>query len=549
MQAAPSRRRTVALALCVSFIAHGLMGLAIVVLSSDREDEEEFDPFSVVDVDVAPEAPEGFDPADEQPAAQVVEEVEPKPAADEPEETQLEPTDDEQPPDKETEPEPEDRTAEVLPSDAGPRDDAGPSPDGGTAVASADGLDGGPEVAGPVGDAGVPGAPPTRPATASRPATTPGLPGTAADFRPYVPQGDKVTVLLRYDRLRGTPWAKLTDAILAPMPDYRAIVGTRNTPLADLFDVLLISSRNPTDVTATNLVARTRRPPAEVRRFLDSKDTPVRWRAVRGGVLGKRLPSASKLERDNRVYLIPFPDWIALTRTRNLGELAREAAAPGAPADLDAVRADETALPDWLRRARSVEVESGLDRGPIAVMSVSGIKHTELDLPQVGTVPVPVHAALAIEMAKQGFYLRGTLTFSTVERAQAFQRTLEAARSRLLDSTWGQLLLRNFHAYHALKGLTMRRRDARVTYATSISIADGKAMMILAADWARRFYAGQEEVEDEAEAPAEGSDHIAPAGGGAGSKAGSGGGSGGGGSGDGKKDAPGKTKPATGKPR
>lgn len=508
MQAAPSRRPTTLLALCVSLVAHGLAAAAIATLSADRDDEEEIDPFSVVDVDIAPEAPEGFDPADEQPATQLVEEANEPPAEKtQPEETQLEPA--------EKEPAENDgRTAEAIALDAGPREDAGP--DAGTAVASSAAFDGGPDTASaPPGDAG----PAT--ATASRPATPPGPPGTAADFRPYVPQGDKVTVLLRYDRLRGTPWAKLTDAILAPMPDYRAIVGTRNTPLADLFDVLLISSRNPTDVTATNLVARTRRPPAEMRRFLAGKDTPVSWRAVRGGVLGKRLASASKLERDNRVYLIPFPEWVVLTRAKHLGEPARQPPAAGVPADLDAVRADETALPDWLRRARSVEVESGIDRGPIAVMSVSGIKHAEVDLPQVGTVPVPVHAALAVEMAKQGFYVRGTLTFSSVERAEAFQRTLEATRSRLLDSTWGQLLLKNFHAFHALKGLTMRRRDARVTYATSISIADGKAMMVLAADWARRFYAAQEEED----APAEGGEPVPV-----------------------DKAAPGKPKPPAGKP-
>ncbi len=505
MQAAPSRRQSAALALCVSIAAHGLAGVAIVALSHDREDEEEIDPFSVVDVDIAPEAPEGFDPADERAGAQVVEESDVEPAAEEPvpDETQLEPAEEK---DEAKDAEKKDRTAEAISLDAGPHDDAGPQGDAGTAVATASALDGGPEAAGAAGDAGVSG-PPGGTTTASRPATPPGPPGTAADFRPYVPQGDKVTVLLRYDRLRGTPWSKLADAILAPMPDYRAIVGNRKTPLADLFDVLLISSRNPTDVTATNMVARTRRAPAELRRYLDSKDTPVRWRAVRGGVLGKRLASATKLERDNRVYLIPYPDIIVLTRTRFLGDPVREAPA-GAPADLDAVRADEAALPDWVRRARTVEVESGADRGPIAVVSVSGIKHTELDVPQVGTVPVPVHAALAIEMAKQGFYVRGTLTFSTVERAQAFQRSLEAARSRLLDSTWGQLLLKNFHAYHALKGLTMRRRDARVTYATSISVADGKAMMVLAADWARRFYAAQEE--SEGEAPAEGNDAITP---------------------------------------
>ena len=517
MQAAPSRRRIVAIALSVSLAAHLIAGAAIILFSTDRDNDEELDPFSVVDVDVAPEAPEGFDPADQPATAQLVEPAPVAPPAekDDPDETRLEPEDKAEPKDDEG----EDKTAEATRPDAGPHDDAGPV-DAGSAVATASGLDGGPPGS-PPSDAGVTGT--TQTATASRPATPPGPPGTAADFRPYVPQGDKVTVLLRYDRLRGTPWAKLADAILAPMPDYRAIVGRRNTPLAELFDVLLISSRNPTDVTATNLVARTRRSPAELRRYLDSKDTPVRWRAVRGGVLGKRLASATKLERDNRVYLLPFPDWIVLARAKYLGEPARGAPPAGAPTELDAVRADETALPDWLRRARSVEVESGLDRGPIAVMSVSGIKHTELDLPQVGVVPVPVHAALAIEMAKQGFYVRGTLTFSTADRAQAFQRALEVARTRLLDATWGQLLLKNFHAYHALKGLTMRRRDTRVTYATSISIADGKAMMILAADWARRFYAAQEE---DPEAAPEAGEETPESG----------------------KAAPGKAKPPAGKP-
>ncbi len=484
MPVAPSRRRSVLLALCVSLVAHGLAGVGVVLLSAEHSDDEESDPFSVVDIDLAPDAPDGFDPADPGRAAQMIEEKsapsEKSEAADE--ETRLEPDPSEE------KKKPDHRTAEAVPADAGPLPDAGPNDDAGTAVAGAS-LDGGPELA----DAGVGGSPAT--ASTTSPPASPGPPGTAADFRAYVPQGDKVTVLLRYDRLRGTPWAKLTDAILAPMPDYRAIVGNRKTPLADLFDVLLISSRNPTDVTATNLVARTRRAPAEMRRFLDGKDTPVRWRMVRGGVLGKRLASASKLERDNRVYLIPFPDVIALTGAKNLGEPAREAPPAGAPSDLDAARGDETALPDWLRRARNVEVESGVDRGPIAVMSVSGIKHTEVDVPQVGTLPVPVHAALAVEMAKQGFYVRGTLTFSTAARAQAFQQSLEAARTRLFDSTWGQLLLKNFHAYHGLKGLTLRRRDTRVTYATSISIADGKAMMVLAADWARRFYAAQESEE------------------------------------------------------
>jgi hypothetical protein len=58
----------------------------------------------------------------------------------------------------------------------------------------------------------------------------------------------------------------------------------------------------------------------------------------------------------------------------------------------------------------------------------------------------------------------------------------------MLDNQFTQLMLRNLHALHALKGLTLRRRGQLVTYATSISNADAKAGMRLAADWARRFF-------------------------------------------------------------
>jgi hypothetical protein len=434
----------------------------------------------VLDIDIAPEAPEGFEPAADRPAPAPEPVVKPPPP-EEPEETTLEP-----------------ETAEVVRADAGPEvADAAPAvarveSDAGPVVDS----DAGPTIARVDPDAG----PGTVSVTPPREAAPPGPPGTAADFRPYVPAGDKVTVLLRYDRLRGTPWAKLADSILAPMPDYRAIVGNRGKPLAELFDVLLISSRNPADVTATNLIARVRLGSTEIRRFLDHKLQPVRWKVVRGGTLGRRLASPSKLERDSRVYLLPFPGWVVLTRSKHLGAPAQEA--PAVAADLDHARADEAALPDWILRARTVENESGQGAGPIAVVSVSGIKRTEVELPQLGTIPVPVHAALAVELTKQGFYLRGTLTFSSAERAGEFQKTLEATRARLIGSTLGELALKNFHAYHALKGLSLRRRDAKVTYATSISPADGKAMMQLAADWARRFYAAQEEVDLPAE-PAE----------------------------------------------
>ena len=240
-------------------------------------------------------------------------------------------------------------------------------------------------------------------------------------------------------------------------------------------------------MAATTLAARSRLQPARVRRFLDQPLQRVTWSAARGGALGRRRPSELKLPGDGRVYLQPFPGWVVLTQPRFLGELTRPAPA-GGNVSLDTARAAQADLPPWLSRVPAVPREAGTAAGPIAVVSVAGLHQSDIAVPEVGVLPVPERAALALEMAGSGFYVRGTLAFADPAAAARFERRLDAARARLTGTTMGRLLLMNFHAENALRGLALRRRGALVTYATSVSGADGKAMMELAADWAGRFY-------------------------------------------------------------
>jgi hypothetical protein len=494
----PSRRFAVLVALFASLVVHGVIGLLMMRAAEDDPDSEP-DPWAAIDVDIAPEAPEGFDPVEAQAAsASDKPEVIPEPEAEAG--TTLEP-----------EPEPESELSAEHPADAGPEAEPALASSGAQSESESESeseteseseseseteseseseSESETESESESGsESGTRSGSESGTGDGAATGDGEGTPiGAAADFRPYIPGRDKVAVLLRYDRLRGTPWSKLADAILAPMPDYRAIIGDRKIPLEDLFDVLLISSRNPMDVVATNLVATTRQTPSEIRRLLDHKLQRVTWRAVRGGVLGTRQPSAVKLERDTRHYLLPAPGVVVLTRAGHLGQPAREGISER---DLDRVRADESALPEWLKRARHAGREAGDASGPIAVMSVTGIHRSSFEVPQIGRVPTPQHFALALEMAGTGFYLRGTLRFGSPERATEFQQVLEAAKGRLIGSRLGELMLRNFHVYHALKGLTLRRKGTLVTYATSISSADARAGMQLAADWARRFYAAQ----------------------------------------------------------
>jgi hypothetical protein len=530
-------RHPVILAALASLIAHVSFAVGLVLTAGELSAHE---PDMVVDLDleVAPPAPEGFDPqAQTAPSLEQDTPAEPdEPAAgaeakaDEATGTTLEP--EPEPVDEEAEKrkaeeaakrekerkareqadeeeerreEEEERAAEAArnqsPADAGPVEAQA------TPGAAMDGGVAGGAVASASQDAGAAGPSPFERAAESLRSATIGTaptagdprpirlpPGASSDLRAYSPAGDKIAVLVRYDRLRGTPWAALADDIIAPMPDYRSIVGDRKVALADLFQSLLISTRNPTRVWATNMVARTHMAPAEVRRFLDHPLQPVTWQPVRGGALGRREPSEVKLDRDHRVYLMPSPGLVVLTASRHLGVLVEPAASVG-HTDLNAARAVETDLPLWLSRARAVENEAGIDSSVIAVVTVGGLRSDEVAIPEMGKVPTPERFSLALEMVKVGFYVRGTLAFGTPQLAEEFEVRVNEGRKRLLASGLSQLMLRNLHAYHALKGLTLRRRGQLVTYATSISNADARAGMRLAAEWARRFFENPPETD------------------------------------------------------
>src|SRR3569623_2336383 len=65
--------------------------------------------------------------------------------------------------------------------------------------------------------------------------------GTAAHMLAYIPPGHRVTALVRFDRLRGTEWAQPAEQLFHPMPDYRALFGTRDAAIADKLAMLVIS--------------------------------------------------------------------------------------------------------------------------------------------------------------------------------------------------------------------------------------------------------------------------------------------------------------------
>jgi hypothetical protein len=307
--------------------------------------------------------------------------------------------------------------------------------------------------------------------------------GTAANLLTYFPPGHVVTALIRFDRLRGTEWAPLTERLLRPMPDYRVLFGPTDAKIADKLDTLVISSPSPRDPRETTLVAHTALGRADLRAFLGAT-TPVTWSTARGGLLGKR--TGKTFPGDTRVFLSPFRNWFLLAKPGDLTGMT--AAAPG---DLDRIEA-KGKLPAWLSSIRTIEGESGDPRGPALVVTL-GLGGTRVDLEGndfglgIQTLPTPDRVSLAMEIVKQGWLVRGNMRFASQKDAAEFVTAAETARQRIEDSRALQMVMGKPLA-RVIKNLSFARTGGRVSYATSISIADARAILAATAQQLDQYY-------------------------------------------------------------
>ena len=350
----------------------------------------------------------------------------------------------------------------------------------GTAVAAA-------IIESPVGaeltgdDGGVLGA-------SSSTATTEAAAFAAANLLSYFPpeqfpSEQPLAVLLRFDRLRGTEWAAAAEALLQPLPDYEIFIGKRDVALSDLFESITIASTDPNDVIATTLVGHSARRPDEIRELLDHPGAPVKWIAARGGALGKRKRAKRMSPADSRVFLTPFPGWFVLTLPEHLGNLLE----PGI-GSLDAARASSADLPDWLARVRAIEMEAGKDAGPALMLTAAGLID-EINLPGIFEAPAPDQLTMALDIDPKGFLVRGSLTFASAEQAKVFLDAAARFQSTFADSRLGQALLRKFYVYNVVAGLTLAQTEARLSYATSISVADARVILAHGAEFLAQRYA------------------------------------------------------------
>jgi hypothetical protein len=350
------------------------------------------------------------------------------------------------------------------------RDDGGLG-DGGPLVATA-GLDGGSGTvhADPAGD---PNAKPS--------------PGTASDLRRFFPPGHQVSVLVRLDRLRDTEWAPRVDAIFAPMPDYRALVGGTGVALTDTFETLGISTPEPADATATTLVVRARPTPPALRDLLDADDGPIAWSAVVGGALGRRAPSPRLFPGDHRVFLQWRLGWTALAQPLDLRGLLGPRSGP---LDVDTPTAT---LPVWLQRVAALEAEAGEPTGPALMATASGIFPRTLPIPygSGGDLPGPDRATVTLELVTDGFLVRGNVRFPDESAAATAADLILRLRLQILDDRVTAFALGQAGALNAIRNLTIERTGRRLSFATSISVSDARNFLTVVATMVDGYFASR----------------------------------------------------------
>lgn len=313
---------------------------------------------------------------------------------------------------------------------------------------------------------------------------TPTSAGTAANLLAYFPKGHLVSVLVRFDRLRGTRWAEPSEAIFAPMPDYRALFGGGQPRLVERFETLVISSPKPRDPTATILAGRSAMSRRELRELFQRQGTPITWSTVTGGALGERT-GPRVLPGDPRVILAPAAGWFFLAAPAELPGLTSPRAG-----ELDTIEATAP-LPAWLASVQTIDREAGEARGPAVIVTVTATR-ARWKVPDVGlgvsSVPAPERGTLAMELVKQGFVVRGNVKLASDVEAEELVTAVETARKAIGDSSFLQSVLRRANAYNAVMGLSVKRTGARVAYATSISIKDAEILMALAGAAVQEYF-------------------------------------------------------------
>jgi len=224
-------------------------------------------------------------------------------------------------------------------------------------------------------------------------------PAPTSDLGAYAPQGSRLTVLMRLDRLRGTEYAAPVGELLMRLPDGQDFVNGTGLDLFNDLDALLVATPNPLDASVTFVAVRHRLGDARVRAALTqgakASDYTLSWRTQGGRPIAERHPlEARRRWRDDRLIVLAAPGLTVVTPRAYRALLL----APPAPPD-GGVAAEAGGNPDagaaapsplaggWATLLTRIDAEEGLMPPDGAVM-VNAVDIFKSRAPAPGEPPV-----------------------------------------------------------------------------------------------------------------------------------------------------------------
>jgi hypothetical protein len=340
----------------------------------------------------------------------------------------------------------------------------------------------------------------------STPAEDDAAPAPTSDLGAYGPQGSRLTVLMRLDRLRGTDYAAPVDELLMRLPDRRDFVSGTGLDLFMDFDALLVATPNPLDPTVTFVAVRHHLDDAKVRAALNHaakrSDHTLTWRTQGGRPIAERhAREGGAPRRDDRLIVLAAPGLTVVTPRAYRALLLAPATPPdgagesagipaptrpdgGAPAPAAAV---SPLKGGWATLLTRIDAEEGL-MPPDGALMVNAIDIFKSRAPAPGEPPVlygmPVPAAVngVIGIADAPF-LDIAAEFKTDEPAQKWETQWPTVQRKL--RTHPLLVLSGFSSLVTRAQLTREERTVRL----HLAVSHDETMRLLA--MASRFLTGR----------------------------------------------------------
>jgi hypothetical protein len=256
------------------------------------------------------------------------------------------------------------------------------------------------------------------------------------------PEGSRFTMLLRVDRLKGTPFAAPVDDLLMRMPDRRDLLEGTGLSFYDDFEALLVATPNPLDYRVTFLAARHHVGDGAMRSAIDrgahATGRVVAWRSEGGRPWGERRArrgTVASATRDERLIVLPAPGLVVVTPPAYRALLlapARQSSDVdgGSGASPDAGRAG----PSWAALLQRIDDENGLlPANAVAMASAVDLFERSGNRPIFFLgVELEVPRALAVVLGIEPEpFLELTATFTSEADARRWEETWPGLQRKL----------------------------------------------------------------------------------------------------------------------